>query len=128
MFDKTKLRALRLARGWTLKTLAEKSGVSYVVVRRLESGGSKGNRQPRLDTLMKLAGALLVPVEALLSGPEGEPMLGGHVAWGTDQPGGQLASYNPLVFSASDNQGLAGFFHNLAESQIDPEQLLAEMK
>jgi transcriptional regulator with XRE-family HTH domain len=120
MFDKEKLKRLRLAKGWTLKTLAERSGVSYVVVRRLESGGRTGTRQPRPDTLAKLARALNVPVDALLISAEPEQMsredqfkilrMGERLhVLGSDSPEGTLQP--PWLIG-----------------QTDPEQFLAAIK
>ena len=56
------LRILRKDRGFTLKALAELSGVHYVSLARLEAG----KFDPRLSTLRKLAKALKVTVYDLI--------------------------------------------------------------
>lgn len=48
------LRRIREERGLTVEGLAEKSGVSATTLRAAERGG----REPRLDTVAKLAEAL----------------------------------------------------------------------
>jgi transcriptional regulator with XRE-family HTH domain len=106
MFDRNKLKEVRQLRSWTTKVLAEKSGVSHVVIRRLESGGKSGNRQPRPDTLAKLARALEVPIEDLLSLPE---------AWSVNIPMEDLLS-SPRDISSMERSTL--------EPQTDREQEL----
>ena len=61
------LRQIREAQGYSLRTLAEKVGMSYVALFRLESGET----DPRLSTLRKLAKALKVTVGDLIG--EGKP-------------------------------------------------------
>jgi XRE family transcriptional regulator, regulator of sulfur utilization len=57
------LRRLRTARGWTQRRLSEKSGVSYVVVTKVEQGLTK---DPAMSTLVKLADALGVSLDKLV--------------------------------------------------------------
>lgn len=60
----TAARRVRLSRGWSLEGLASAAGVQPRTVRRVERGGAL--RQIRLDTLLRLAGALGVrPVDLL---------------------------------------------------------------
>ena len=61
------LRKWREHRGWTLQQLAQKSGMEYSVLSRMETG----NRRVRIDDLEKLARAYGVPVEALHAPPTG---------------------------------------------------------
>ncbi len=61
------LRKIREAKGYSLRTLADKVGMSYVALFRLESGET----DPRLSTLRKLAKALNVTVAELIG--EGKP-------------------------------------------------------
>lgn len=56
------LRAIREAQGYSLRALADKVGMSYVALFRLESGET----DPRLGTLRKLATALNVTVAELI--------------------------------------------------------------
>lgn len=56
-----RLRAERLARGWTQKELAARSGIERANIARLEAG----KHSPRLDTLEALAGALGLPMAEL---------------------------------------------------------------
>jgi transcriptional regulator with XRE-family HTH domain len=58
----TRLRQLRLARGWTIYRLAKESGLTVEGVSKLEEPG----RDPRLSTLVKLAGAFGIGVGELL--------------------------------------------------------------
>ncbi|MCI0409673.1 MAG: helix-turn-helix domain-containing protein, partial [Acidobacteria bacterium] len=55
------VRRIREARGYSLRGLADKVGMSYVALYRLESGET----DPRLGTLRKLAKALNVTVADL---------------------------------------------------------------
>lgn len=61
------VRRIREARGYSLRGLAEKVGMSHVALFRLESGMT----DPRLGTLRRLAGALNVTVAELIG--EGKP-------------------------------------------------------
>lgn len=61
------LRQIREAKGYSLRGLAAKVGMSYVALFRLESGVT----DPRLGTLRKLAKALNVTVAELIG--EGKP-------------------------------------------------------
>lgn len=56
------LRDARRARGWTQADLAERVGIAVEVCGRLE----RGRALPRADTLVRLAVALGVSVDALL--------------------------------------------------------------
>jgi transcriptional regulator with XRE-family HTH domain len=58
------LREARQAAGLTLEQLAERTALHPVAVRRVEEEAA----MPRLDTLLKLADSLGVPVEALCAG------------------------------------------------------------
>jgi transcriptional regulator with XRE-family HTH domain len=58
----TRLRRLRLARGWSIYRLAKESGLTVEGVSKLEEPG----RDPRLSTLVKLAAAFGVGVGELL--------------------------------------------------------------
>lgn len=57
------VRARRDELGLSRRDLAERSAVSYPYVSQIETG----DREPSLRTLMKVAGALDLPVEALAS-------------------------------------------------------------
>jgi len=58
----SRIRALRKARDWTQKELAERAGLSEISIKTLEAG----KYSPRGDTLDKLARAFAVPVSSLL--------------------------------------------------------------
>jgi transcriptional regulator with XRE-family HTH domain len=61
------LTKIREAKGYSLRTLADKVGMSYVALFRLE----RGETDPRLGTLQKLAKALHATVAELIG--EGKP-------------------------------------------------------
>jgi len=57
------LATLRKKKGLTQEALARKSGVNRVLIARFERGRSN----PTLDTLQKIALALDVPIDAIVS-------------------------------------------------------------
>ncbi|MEM5338156.1 helix-turn-helix domain-containing protein [Paraburkholderia azotifigens] len=59
----TRIRAERESRGWSLTSLAEKSGVSRAMVHKVERGESS----PTASLLAKLAGAFGMSMSALLA-------------------------------------------------------------
>lgn len=59
------LRRLRKERRWSQQVLAHFAGLSTTEVSRLE----RGQREPRLQTVMQVAGALRVPIEDLIGPP-----------------------------------------------------------
>jgi transcriptional regulator with XRE-family HTH domain len=61
-----RLRRLRVERALTLRALAERSGVSYDTINKLELG----QRPARLSTIRKLADALNVEPRELMKGKE----------------------------------------------------------
>lgn len=75
MFSGTRLKAIRKSRGLTQSALGELVGISHVHVRKMESGSI---RQPRSDTVEKLATALDVPQVELFDVPGGSPIQNGH--------------------------------------------------
>ncbi len=56
------LAALRMRRGWSQRTLAEAAGMKQPHIARLE----RGQNDPSLDTIRRLAEALEIPPEALV--------------------------------------------------------------
>jgi transcriptional regulator with XRE-family HTH domain len=77
------LAAQRKASGLSQEELAFRAAVHRTQVSLLEGG----NRLPRFETLIKLAGALEVPVDTLLTGIVWEPIVsvsGGLKVSGTD--------------------------------------------
>ena len=64
------IKNIRKSIGMTQKELAEKSGVSFSMVSKLESGEKKN---PSFDTLNKIAAALKVNTNELLSDTIDEP-------------------------------------------------------
>lgn len=66
-----RVRNARIARGWTLDQLAERSGVSRRMIVNVESGSNAS-----LTTLLRLAQSLHVSLADLVAdGPAGEPVL-----------------------------------------------------
>lgn len=59
------LKARRLAKGWTMRTLAAKAKVDHSYIGHME----KGRKNPTIDILRKLAAALDVEVDALVEMP-----------------------------------------------------------
>jgi len=64
MFLRT-LQKIRKKRGFTQEGLARKANISYHTVIKLESGGIKN---PKAETILKLAKALNVSTDKLLKG------------------------------------------------------------
>ena len=64
-----RVRALRMAGGLTLDTLAERSGVSRAMLSRVERGASS----PTAQLLARIGAGLGVSLGALVSGPADEP-------------------------------------------------------
>jgi transcriptional regulator with XRE-family HTH domain len=59
-----KLAALRKEKGFTQEGLARKANISYHTLIKLESGGIKN---PKIETIIKLANALEVNLDRLVS-------------------------------------------------------------
>ncbi len=57
----SQLRSWRERRGWSLRDLGERSGVSYVTIQKIEAGAMN----PTVATLKKIARALRIPIRAL---------------------------------------------------------------
>ena len=64
--DGQRLRQLRVERALSLRTLGERSGVTFATINNLENG----NRPARLVTIRKLAEALDVEPKELMKGEE----------------------------------------------------------
>ena len=64
-----RLRAVRLARGWTLEALASRAGMSASTLSRLESG----KRQATLGLLLPLTRELGVRIDDLVSPTSPDP-------------------------------------------------------
>jgi transcriptional regulator with XRE-family HTH domain len=60
------LKKLRLKKGWSQEKLAREAGISYQTLIKIERGYVKN---PKLETLIKLAKALGVSIDKLL-GPQ----------------------------------------------------------
>jgi len=71
-----RIRALRSAKGWTLEILAERAGVRFETVSRVE----RGVQEPTLGTLDKLCSTLGVSVRDLLPEDEGSRPSAAEVA------------------------------------------------
>ena len=57
-----KIKELRKKAGWSQQKLAEKTGLSYSVVTKIEQGTAK---QPTIQTMIKLADAFRVSIDEL---------------------------------------------------------------
>ena len=62
MFDK-RLKQLRKKTGWSQQKLAEKAGLSYNVITKIEQGAAKN---PNIQTMIKLADAFQISLDELL--------------------------------------------------------------
>ncbi len=62
MFDK-RLKQLRKKAGWSQQKLAEKAGLSYNVITKIEQGAAKN---PNIQTIVKLANAFKISLDELL--------------------------------------------------------------
>ncbi|MBL0058519.1 MAG: helix-turn-helix transcriptional regulator [Elusimicrobia bacterium] len=60
------MKRLRKERGWTQQKLAEKAGMSYVIITKIEQGVSK---EPTILSMIKLANALGVSLDELVGRP-----------------------------------------------------------
>lgn len=58
-----RLKKIRKDRGWSQQKLAEKAGVSYVVITKIEQNVSK---EPTIISMVKLADALGVALDELV--------------------------------------------------------------
>jgi len=57
------LKKLRNKKGWSQERLAREAGISYITLVKIERGNIQN---PKLETLMKLAGALGVSIDKLV--------------------------------------------------------------
>ena len=57
------LKKLRQKKGWSQEKLAREAGISYNTLIKIERGGIKN---PKLETLIKLAKALGVSIDELI--------------------------------------------------------------
>lgn len=62
MFDK-RLKQLRKKAGWSQQKLAEKAGLSYNVITKIEQGAAKN---PNIQTMIKLADAFQVSLDEIV--------------------------------------------------------------
>lgn len=76
------LLRIRQARRLSQESLAERAGIHRTQISLFETG----QRQPLLETLIRLAGALEVPLSTLLDGIAFKPRSGGGEIEVTDPP------------------------------------------
>jgi len=62
MFSK-KLKQLRKKSGWSQQKLAEKAGLSYNVITKIEQGSAKN---PNIQTMIKLADVFQISLDELV--------------------------------------------------------------
>lgn len=89
-FGRNLLRT-RQARGLSQEALAERAGIHRTQISLFETG----RRQPLLETLLRLAGALEVPVTMLLEGIDFQSGRRGGELLVTDPI--ELPRYNPIA-------------------------------
>ncbi len=77
------LRRLRTERGLSVRKLGEKAGVHYVSIVKMETG----KLDPRLSTLLRVAGALGVTVSELIGE---QPKIKGGQSHGTHKKKGRV--------------------------------------
>jgi len=77
------LKLLREQRGLSVRKLGEKAGVHYVSIVKMETG----RLDPRLSTLLRVAGALGVTVSELIGE---QPKIKGGQSHGTNQTKGRV--------------------------------------
>ena len=58
------IKALREKKGWTQEKLAQQAGISYQTLIKIEHGGIKN---PRMETLIKIAKSLEVSIDKLIN-------------------------------------------------------------
>jgi transcriptional regulator with XRE-family HTH domain len=58
------IKVLREKKGWTQEKLAQEAGISYQTLIKIEHGGIKN---PRLETLIKIAKSLEVAIDKLIN-------------------------------------------------------------
>jgi transcriptional regulator with XRE-family HTH domain len=58
-----RIKQLRKKAGWSQQRLAEKSGLSYTVITKIEQGVAK---RPSIQTMVKLADAFSVTIDELI--------------------------------------------------------------
>jgi transcriptional regulator with XRE-family HTH domain len=97
-----RLRELRLARGWTQKQLASRSGLSHTQVSHLETGFSN----PSAQSALRLAEALDTPVGRLLG--EKAPLGEGGLDYGEDEVA-WIETYRRIV----------EYRHEAAQNELD---------
>lgn len=66
------VRRLRKAESWTRETLAKQAKIGLRTLERIEDG-EEGGTSPKLDTVIRIAAALGVTVDALLATPPPRP-------------------------------------------------------
>jgi transcriptional regulator with XRE-family HTH domain len=57
------VKIFREKKGWTQEKLAQQAGISYQTLIKIEHGGIKN---PRMETLIKIAKSLEVPLDKLI--------------------------------------------------------------
>jgi len=57
------IKKLRKKFGWSQQKLAQKAGLSYNAITKIEQGSAKN---PRMETLIKIAGAFNISIDELI--------------------------------------------------------------
>ncbi len=94
-----RVRTLRRSRGWTQTELSKRSGVSMNAIVKTE----RGQREPQVTTLSRLAQAFGVEVERLTGGAAqaATPAVTGVAAdWPPDGAGGRYKTADPGMYEA----------------------------
>jgi DNA-binding XRE family transcriptional regulator/uncharacterized Tic20 family protein len=107
-FSAARILSLRKSQGLSQEALAEQSGVSLRTIQRVEQGATV----PRGHTVLALAAALRVPLEALRAEPEPEsgpvPAAAEPMAAAVSVVG-EPAAANPLVAKTAESAAAAPF-------------------
>lgn len=59
------LKKIRIEKGWSQEKLAKEAGISYNTLIKIERGAIKN---PKIDTIIKIANALGVSIDELIEG------------------------------------------------------------
>jgi transcriptional regulator with XRE-family HTH domain len=117
--DRVRTECIR--RGWSLKELAHRSGVSRTTLYHLQRGHTD---RPHNETLLKVASALRVPIEVLLDTDDRDARLasGASRVWSSNPPGGDHhrtidTATNPAVAEVLRNR--PELFEHWSQEEFD---------
>lgn len=100
-----RIRQIRTEKGWTLRSLAEKSGVSASALSQIESG----QVSPSVATLEKICAALDLPITLLFDDPANGP-----------DPQIMQAGHRRKVYSATSHATIEPLARGLPDKKMQP--------